>query len=256
MTEVDPRASGARFAEILCQLDSELDWTRLGRVYCHEGGDEFFSEDSIRELRDSGLRIASDLVEALEELGPARGPSAYVGVGVFELAPIVAESVLLRREVELFALPGEEAEELNRVLAIVETRTGHALPRLRTERFDPPRDKHYAHAWLVSVLTDPDHFPALHDELYERKGTPLATSRGNLAEDRRRARSLVQRLLSSLTPRALFTTSDEELTFITAVCRSERLHLDIPDHARLSGIVGDPVRLCRITRHDPPSSPT
>jgi hypothetical protein len=144
----------------------------------------------------------------------------YVGAGVFELVPILAERILLGREIDVFTLPGPEPEELERALRLVALRTGEVLPSFRMEAFVPSAERRYGHAWLVSVLTDPDHFPALHDELYERRGSELGTGRGNPTEERGRARSLVQKLLRTLAPRALFTTTEEELAIVEPLCRS------------------------------------
>jgi hypothetical protein len=243
-----PADRNARFAEILCQVDAELDWRLLGRSYCHEGGEDFFDEASIEALRDSGLRLASDLVEALEAGGRGGGSSVYVGAGVFELVPILVERILLGREIDVFTLPGPEPEEIERALRLVAARTGEALPRFRMEAFVPPAERRYGHVWLVSVLTDPDHFPALHDELYERRGSELATGRGNPTEERGRARSLVEKLLRGHTSRGLFSTTEEELTIVEPVCRRLGLRLEVPERARLTGIVGDAVRICRVSR--------
>lgn len=248
MSLPNPGARSARFAAVLCELDRLLDWPLLGGVYCHEGGSDFFNEEALVRLRDSGLELASDVVTALVEKEALTNRSCYVGAGVFELAPILAEVLLLGREVDVYSLPGPEPDELNRALAAVESSAGTRLPRLRTERFAPAAKTRYSHAWLVSVLTDPEHFPALHDTLYERTGSELATGRGNLDEEQMRARSLVRRLLQSLTPEALFTTTDEELLILAPACRRERLHLQVPSRFRLSGIVEDPVRVCAIAR--------
>ena len=35
-----PAERSARFAELLCQIDAELEWSLLGRAYCHEGGED------------------------------------------------------------------------------------------------------------------------------------------------------------------------------------------------------------------------
>ncbi len=251
MERVDPSGfavRSARFAEFLCEVDAELDWSLLGLAYCHEGGEGFFDAASIEALRDSGLRLASDLLEALEGLGQGAGPSVYIGAGVFELAPILAEHVLLGREIDVYTLAGPEPAEIDRALAIVGARTGEALPRFRTETFEARPGRRYDHAWLVSVLTDPDHFPALHDELYERSGSELATGKGAIGEERFRARSLVERLLHALAPRALLTTTDEELEIVEPLSRNWGWRLEVPERAQLTGIVGDAVRICRLSR--------
>ena len=112
------------------------------------------------------------------------------------------------------------------------------------------------HLWLVSVLTDPDAFPALHDTLYERRaGDELATGRGHLADDRERARALVEEALDHLAPTAaLVTTTDEEWTLVGPALGRRGRAAEVPSGGRLSAIVGDVVRLVAVGPADPDAS--
>jgi hypothetical protein len=228
------------------ELDGELDWRLLGSCYCAEGGEHFFERDQRTALADAGLRFASDVVEALEQLPAGPRTSLYVGVGVAELAPLVAERVLLGRSVAALTLPGPEPTELNRALEAVGRRIGHELGRIETDPIEPARVGPIGHLWLVSVLTDPDHFPALHDRLYERAGSALATGRGDVRAEESAAERLVDGAVACLRAPALLTTSDEELEWMRRACARRDLQLAVPPRARLSGIVGDPVRTCRV----------
>lgn len=243
--ELDPQLAG-RFARALLELEAELDWELLGRLHCWEGGEDFFSPAQREALRDCGLAFAEEVASALGgPLAPGPRRSLYVGASVAELAPMLCESLVLGREVLLLQLAGPEAAELARALEAVRERTGAVLPRLSTAGFDELPRAFASHGWLVSVLTDPERFPALHDALYERRGE-LATGRGELGQERREARALLERFLDRLAPPCLLSTTDEELGLVEAACRLRGWRLAVPAHARLSCVVGDPVRHCRV----------
>ena len=104
----------------------------------------------------------------------------------------------------------------------------------------------FDHVWLVSVLTDPGAFPALHDLLYERRGTELATGKGDTKRERQRARELCHRLVASLSDRAVFSTTKEELPIVLESIEHHGLVLENPQRARLSPIVGDPVLVTQV----------
>jgi hypothetical protein len=237
----------ARFAAALLGLEAELDWTLLGQHYCYEGGEDFFSPEQIEALRETGLRFASDLVQALEG-APKKKPSLYVGAGVAELAPILCERLLLRREVTLVGIAGAECRELNRALTAVEAQLGIPLPRWSTKPVASLARQGYHHLWMVSVLTDPEAFPAFNRLAYsERKPRPRS-----LAKDRERAEVLLEAALSRLEAPAVLFTTDEELPWMLPVAERLGLLLETQGPARLSGIVGDPVR--RVTVRGRPGS--
>lgn len=247
----EPAARADRFAAVLGELELELDWAALGNAYCEGEGEGFFGEEDRQALFDAGLHFAADLATTLGSLpGPvsAKGPgrSLYVGAALAELAPVLCEVLVLGREVEAFALAGDETRELNRALDAVAERLDLRLPRIRTDGLETGATRPVDHLWLVSVLNDPDAFPALHDELYDRHASELATGRGELAEDRARADALLSTALAALAPPALLTTTDEELALVGGACARRGWRLDPPDQARLSAIVGDAVRMCRV----------
>lgn len=237
-----------RFARALLRLEDELDWEALGEHYCWEGGGGFFPRKQVEAIRETGLVIAGALAEALEWLGregPAR--SLYLGVGVAELVPILCEHLVLRREVVAVSLPGGESDELNRALAATEEDLGEPLPRIATEGPEPLPGS-FDHGWLVSVLDDPEAFPALHDELYGRRGTSLATGRGVLEEDRLRALELAGTFLSKLDDRALLSTTDEEWPILAPLLERHRWTARCVGPALLTAVVGDPLRFHRLQR--------
>ncbi len=240
-------SSPARFAAALLEVEAGLDWRALGRAYCSDGGEDFFAEDDRDAIRDTGLLLADDLATALGSLPPS-GPrrSLYIGAGLAELAPMLCEALVLGREVHAFNLDVDETRLLNDALACASERVGCALPRIATAALETLTLPASDHLWIVSVLNDPGTFPALHDALYRRHGTELATARGDLASDERRARALLAAALAPLRAPAVLTTTDEELDLVTEACRVRGLSLAVPPLARLSAIVGDPVRVCTV----------
>jgi hypothetical protein len=234
------------FAIALGAVESTLDWEELGGLYCHEGGEGFFRPDQREAIQDTGLRFAGDLGEHLDARGPGR--SLYIGVGVAEIAPILFEAIVLGRKVQLFNLPGPEPTALDAAFEAAESACDHKLPRFTTKAFQRKHVEPIDHLWLVSVLTDPEAFPALHDQLYERQGTKQAVGGGRPKAERQRAYDLCRLACTGLKAPAFLTTSDEELPVLMEACTDLRLDLDVPTTARLSGIVGDAVRHCRVRR--------
>jgi len=226
MEDLQRRAE--RLAEALFQVDAALDWDLLGNLYCHEGGAHFFPEEQREAIRDAGLAFSADLGEVLTP----GGASHYVGAAVAELPLLLFETVVLERRVHWTQLPSPEFDELARVMDAV----GGPTPS-SAEAPPFPVD----HLWFVSVLTDPDAFPGLHDELYERD-TGAAAGGSGLEQERARAARLVDRALGGISPPATLTTTDEEAPFFHGACERRGWSLTFPERGRLSGIVGDVVR--------------
>ena len=243
--EVEARARA--LGQALACLELTLDWTALGEFYCSEGGADFFCEEQRQELIESGLTFAQELGE---RLGPAKNArSLYLGAALFEIFPALFEHLVLEREVVLLNLDHPETRELNRGLAHVSRDLELALPTIRVHEVEQLGGQRFDHIWMTSVLNDPDAFPALHDALYQRdSGDEYATCRGNLVEDKARASSLLESLLAASEDACWFTTTDEELPLVQKVCEAHGRQLAIPESARLSAIVGDPVRHCRLIR--------
>lgn len=229
------------FAAALGTIQAELDWPRLGRAYCEGDGTDFFDDELRERWLDVGLQIAESLAKALNG---SRGRSAYIGAALAEVPTMLVESIVLGREVVWVNLPGDEIEELERVVRLAADRFGIALPTPSSAPLESLPRASFDHVWMVSVLTDPDHFPALHDELYERRGTPLATGRGVLAEDRERAERLAGSALDLAAENALVSTTDEELAIVRPLLAARGLALVTLDRGRLSAIVGDNLRIC------------
>lgn len=242
----DSRSGAARFGAAIAELHSELDWELLGGHYCEGDGSSFFSGPDREAVLESGLLLADDLAGVLATAGA--GGSLYVGAALAELAPILCEQLVLEREVHWHNLPGPESDELNRALAAVSRRLTLELPRVEVNGFESLAPGSCDHAWLVSVLTDPECFPALHDRLYDRSG-PQATGRGDVEHELLRTSGLLDDVLRRLRAPCVFTTSDEEVDLVREACGRRGWTLDVPPAGRLSGVVGDVVRVCRIVEY-------
>jgi hypothetical protein len=230
------------FAAALDAAEQSVDWKNLESVYCSDDGAGFFSEEAIDAARTSGLLFASDLGEILTH----KGRSMYVGAGVAELAPLVFEATMLSRRVTIHGLPGFELEQLKRAMQAVSEVAQVDTIRVTSTPIRPAETGEVDHLWFVSVLTDPEAFPALHNRLYDRQGGPLQVAGGHPKAERARAETLVRLALGSLTPKAILTTSDEELPIFEAIGADMGLRIVSPVVSRLTGIVGDPVRHHRV----------
>ena len=134
-----------------------------------------------------------------------------------------------------------ETTELNRALEVVERETGVALPRINTQPC--PTQNRYDLLWMVSVLTDPDAFPALHFHCYEREDTEGIVRPGQLDEEGEHAEEWTRDLLGQLALPGVLVTTDEEFGFFKAAAVANSRSLVVPQQGRLSGIIGDLVRI-------------
>jgi hypothetical protein len=236
------------FGATIAALDEELDWELLGICACEGDGSTFFDAALRERTIDTGLRFAEDVARAL---GGSRGASLYVGAEIAELPVLLVEHLVLGRAVEWVNLDCAAVRELRRALAAVGARAQIELPSPRAVALQALEPAGFDHVWMTSVLTDPDAFPALHDELYERAGGPLATGRGSLDDERARAETLVEALLANAAPRTVLTTTDEELRILEPIAVRRGWRVEFPRDGRLSAIVGDRVRTGTIQRELP-----
>jgi hypothetical protein len=226
-------------------LVTELDWELLGRSYCEGDGSGFFDEGLQKRILDTGMRFANDVGRAL---GDVRGRSLYLGAEIAELPLILAEHLVLSRRIEWLNIECAQTTELARAIRSVSGRLGVELPLPRVGELSGIEPGSCDHLWMVSVLTDPDSFPALHDLLYERSSGPLATGRGSLADERPRAQALVEEWLERAAPRCVLCTTDEERSVVEPLVARRGWALEFPEGGRLSAIVGDRVRIGTLRR--------
>src|SRR5690349_16672613 len=95
--------------QITASIFDQLDYKRLGPVYCYEGGDEFWRAKR-RPCERLGINISQSLLRKLRR----GGRSLYVGAGVAELPCLLAEAIELHRHVEPYNLRRSEVTVLNR----------------------------------------------------------------------------------------------------------------------------------------------
>lgn len=223
----------------------ELDWDLLGRESCEGDGSELFDPAMRERILETGLLLAGDLGNVL---GDATGASLYLGAEVAELAPMLAEHLVLGRRIEWLNVESPITRELVRALNAASARLGVELPRPSFRDVTEIAPESCNHLWMVSVLTDPDHFPALHDVLYARSNTTLATGRGNLIDDRARAEQIVEAVFDRATPSCVLTTTDEERTIVEPLVARRGWSLEFSPGGRVSAVVGDRVRIGRLRR--------
>jgi len=233
------------FGTAINALDAELNWELLGRAYCEGDGAGFFDAALRERIVDSGLSFADDLGRAL---GDAPGCSLYLGAEIAELPLILAERLVLGRRVEWLNVDAPQTRELVRAVEAVSARMLVELPAPRVRALASIEPASCDHLWMVSVLTDPDSFPALHDALYERAGGPLATGRGSLDDDRHLAGALVEALLDRGAASCVLSTTDEEWTVVEPLVARRGWVPRLARGGGLSAIVGDRVRIRRLRR--------
>ena len=233
------------FGAALAALFDELDWELLGRAACEGDGSTFYDDELRERVLDTGLRFADDLGGALRGAGRA---SLYLGAEIAELPLILAERLVLDRRVAWVNVDSPATAEVARALRAVGARVGVELPEPRFAGLAGVEPGSCDHLWMVSVLTDPDAFPALHDELYERAGGPLATGCGDLADERARAEALAAELLDRAAPRCVLSTSDEERAILEPLIAARGWSVAFAPGGRLTAIVGDRVRIGTLER--------
>ncbi len=209
-----------------------LEYRMLGRVYCYEGGDEFWNAKR-EPCRRLGLGIAGAL---LRRLKPG-GRSLYVGAGVAELPPLLVEALDLQRRVFPYNLRRSEVTSLNRTCRGTPVRFRPEDAATATGRFD--------HLWIVSVLNDPERFPHVAPLSYGN-ADPVTFDPGLFRKERRTVRSIVNRCMPKLSLPGLVTTSAEEVRWIADWCHRKGIPYLVERRQYPTALVGDPICFIRI----------
>jgi len=230
MTARVSRATKALIAKVF----NHLDYRTLGLVYCHEGGDEFWHARKKPSQR-LGIRVAEVL---MCKLRPG-GRSLYVGAGVVELPPLLAEALDGHRHVEPYNLRRSEVATLNRVCRSLPVKFRGCDASSAQGTFD--------HLWIVSVLNDPERFPHLAPLSYGR-ADPVTFDPVRFAKERRIVQSLVNRCMRKLSLPGLVTTSTEEVVWIAEWCHRHRIPYCVERKQYATALVGDPICFIRIGR--------
>jgi hypothetical protein len=209
-----------------------LDYGALGRVYCYEGGAEFW-----RAKRGPCDRLGSRIAVVLRRKLKRGGRSLYVGAGVAELPALMMETVELGRTVEPYNLRRAEVATLNRACRSISL-AFHAIDAASAKgRFD--------HLWMVSVLNDPERFPHLSPLSYDR-GNLLTLDPLKFDAERRIVRALVARCMGKLARPGLVTTTTEEVVWIAEWCHQHRVPYLVGKRSYETALVGDPICFIQI----------
>jgi hypothetical protein len=221
-------------ARTIAKVFQRLDYGKLGRVYCHEGGDAFWRAKR-KPCQQLGAQMAGVLMRRLKP----GGRSLYVGAGVAELPVLLVETLDLRRRVFPCNLRRLEVALLNRACRGTPVRFCVRNGATATGNFD--------HLWIVSVLNDPERFPNLSPLSYGR-ADPVSFNPGGFQKERRSAQSIVDRCLTKLSLPGLVTTSAEEVVWIADWCHRKNIPYLVERRQYPTALVGDPICLVRIGR--------
>jgi len=216
----------------IARLFDSLNYTALGSIYCHEGGDAFW-EEKREPCRELGTALASTLHHRLRP----QGRSLYVGAGVAELPLLAMETLELHRTIAAYNLRADEVALLNTACAGLPFAILAQDARSAVGTFD--------HLWIVSVLNDPECFPEV-GALSSARANPVTFDPAAFAIERRAVLALAAGCLEKLACPGLVTTSVEEIPWITDWCGRQGLPCTVEDEDYPTALVEDPVCLIRV----------
>lgn len=223
---------GRRTAQAVAEIFAKLDYAKLGAIYCHEGGDEFWRVKR-RQCQRLGLRLAPVLQKRLSR----GGSSLYVGAGVAEIPLLAMETLALGRQVTACTLRRDEVRIVNRACVGQPFRFEARDAVVVRGRFD--------HIWMVSVLNDPECYPELSELSYGR-ANPATFDVQRFARERRQVCRVLDRCLRTLARPGLVTTSTEEAHWIANWCGARAIPWRLERRQYPSPTVGDPICFMRI----------
>ncbi len=216
------------------RIFKRLDYSRLGRIYCDEGGDAFW-RDRKRPCRILGMRAATALKSRLKP----GGRSLYAGAGVAELPMLAVETLELGRGVVPLTLRRGEALILNRACA--------GLP-FRFEARDAAKVRGtFDHIWALSVFNDPELYPELSALSYGR-ADPASFDPAKFARERRTVKRLVSACLGKLSTPGLVSTSVEEISWVADWCFRRRSSFFVDEKTLPTAVVGDPLCFIQVQK--------
>jgi hypothetical protein len=218
--------------QVIADIFKQLDYKRLESVYCYEGGDEFW-----RRKREPCRRLGTKVAEVLLQKLPPGGRSLYVGAGVTELPPVLAEVLELQRQVEPYNLRRSEVAILNRACQSLAVRFRALDASSATNFFD--------HLWIVSVLNDPERFPHLSPLSYGR-ADPVTFDPAQFQKERRTVQCIVDHCMPKLDVPGLVTTSTEEVVWIADWCHRHKVPYRVERKQYPTALVGDPICFIKV----------
>lgn len=224
-----PAATRARIEQVLAGLD----YRALGDIYCDEGGEAFWA-DRRGPVRELGLDWAAAVIARL----PRGGDSLYAGAGVAELPALIAEVLERERRCLATTLRQDEAAVLNAALA--GAGLGDRLAVRAADARDVVGEGPFDHLSLVSVLDDPQTFPAVSAVTYGR-AVPWTLDAAAFEHERAQVRALVAALVAALRRPALVTTTVEEAGWLLERAEAVGVPVRGEDVALDTALVGDPI---------------
>jgi hypothetical protein len=222
-----PARVGRATKALIGKVFAQLDYKTLGRVYCYEGGDEFW-----RARRKPCQRLGIRVAEALLGKLPQGGRSLYVGAGVAEVPTLLAEVYERARQVEPYNLRRSEVTVLNRAC--------RSLPIGFRARDAASARGRFDHLWIVSVLNDPERFPHLAPLSYGQ-ANPVTFDPVRFQKERRIVQDIVDRCMPKLSLPGLVTTSTEEVVWIAEWCHRHKVPYRVERPQYPTALVGDPI---------------
>ena len=226
--------------QLVARLFAALDYRALGEIYCDEGGEAFWSAH-----RDPAQTMGEAWADALAMRLSRAGRSLYVGAGVAELPALAMEVSELGREVVVTSVDAAECASLNGSLGAV-----GLLERIRFECVDggdaAKKRGGYDHLSIVSVLNDPERYPAVSGLTYGRT-PPVLLDVDGFVEERAALQRLLAEVLLGLRLPGWITTTYEEVAWILAGAEELSLQVDADEDGVETAIVGDPIGFLRVT---------
>ncbi len=201
-------------------------------MYCYEGGDEFW-QTKRKPCQRLGIKISEALLKKL----PRGGRSLYVGAGVAELPPLLAEALDRQRQVQPYNLRRKEVGALNRAC--------RSLPVTFLARDASSAPGTFDHLWIVSVLNDPERFPRLAPLSYGN-ADPVTFDPVKFQRERRIVQSIVNRCMPKLSLPGLVTTSTEEVVWIAEWCHRKKIPYQVERRQHQTALVGDPICFIKV----------
>ncbi len=221
-----------RTKHVIKDVFSKLDYDALGDVYCEEGGKAFWKAHK-NKCQTMGIRIA----EALKHRLSQKGNSLYVGAGVAELPILVLETLDMNRTVEAYNLREREVRVLNEACAGLPLTIQAGPAETARGTFD--------HLWMASVLNDPECFPETSALSYGR-ADPVRFDPAAFQRERTRIQELLDACLPKLSRPGIFSTTVEEVTWITDWLTRHRIPFHVEEQLYPTAIVGDPLCFIRL----------
>lgn len=215
-----------------------LDWRALGEVYFHWGGEDFWVEK-----RPAVLQLGEQLARALVGRLPKGGRSLWIGAGVAELPVLLAETVVLGREVVATNLRAAEVEALNQGLAAAAPDA--ALRYVAADARTAGGEGLFDHVGCVSVFTDPETWPTLSGVSYGRL-PPVQVDVERFVAEREAARGLAAAAFARLSRPGTITTTAEEVAWFLEQAGLAGAPIEASEELIDTAVVGDAVGFLRV----------